>query len=834
MLFLCKFLYRNLKGYRVLIILAILATFTQVGADLVTAMPLKFIPSKISNPGSDPTCTFPFLDGVLTLFDTPTLDSSLNSLVPGQSALQPPPAPCPATPSNINSVLHPRITHHSVIGVIVFSLLLLIISGLVSAALLYLDLFFATTIAQGLSAQLREELFDHLQRLPLDWHDRQKKGDLVQRLTGNIADIEKLVNDGLIDLLAGILMLVGVATIMSFISNQYTFLSLSIAPILFLIISGYTVGIKEAARKKARAMGKISDIATEDINALTVIKSFTLEKRERLRFGRYVGTYREAGRRAGFLQAQFTPFVAFLVIVGTAIVIGVGGYVAAGNGINLGPFSITPSTIDVGTLLLFLTYLKMLYQPMRDLSKLTTLTSNAASGVERIQEVLDQTPEVADTIDPYAGSARLKGEITFEHVNFGYTKDKLVLKEINLHIPAGRKIALVGFSGGGKTTLARLISRFYELEQGTISIDGVDIRQYPLSVLRQNISMVHQDAVLFEGTIRENIEAGRPGATIEEITAACEKANIHTMIMSLPDGYETVVREGGNNFSAGQRQRLTIARAILRDTPILIVDEPTANLDVEAEAEVMHVLNKLIVGRTVFIISHRLSTLGQVDEILVMRAGEIVERGTFKELKRKKGVFADLLAEQNRYNLDRVDDAASVQTLYKSTVPLVPASPDITLRRLPPLPQSLASSHAKSKTDTLSPLPVPGVDMHNDTHFTRSNGHSNGHAEQEGKKPTKARILVEMDGKTTGEYQLNKPIFTIGRFPGSDIQISSEHVSRFHALLWWRDGAWIIKDEGSLNGLSREDMRIDELALTHKDRIYLDPEIMLQYEELPE
>jgi len=224
----------------------------------------------------------------------------------------------------------------------------------------------------------------------------------------------------------------------------------------------------------------------------------------------------------------------------------------------------------------------------------------------------------------------------------------------------------------------------------------------------------------------------------------------------------------------------------------------------------------------VFMISHRLSTLGQVDEILVMRAGEIVERGTFKELKRKKGVFADLLAEQNRYNLDRVDDAVSVQTLYKSTAPLVSV-----------LPRSL-SSHAKSKTDTLSPLPVPGFDMRNDTHFTRSNGHSNGHAEQEGKKPTKARILVEMDGKTTGEYQLNKPIFTIGRFPGSDIQILSERVSRFHALLWWRDGAWIIKDEGSLNGLSHDDMRIDELTLTHKDRIYLDPEIMLQYEELPE
>jgi ATP-binding cassette, subfamily B, bacterial len=684
MLFLCKFLYRNLKGYRLLVLLAITVAFAQVGSDLLAAMPLKFIPSKISNPGSDPTCTFPFLDGVLTLFDTPLLDPSLRPITPNQPPGQPPPAPCPATPSDPNSVLHPRITQHSVIGVIVFSLIMLAVFGLLSALLIYIELFLANFIAQNLSACLREELFDHLQRLSLDWHDKQKKGDLVQRITGNIADIEKLVNDGLVDLMTGFLTLIGVTVVMLFISKQYTVLSLAIAPLLFLIVSGYTSGIKAAAKKKAKAAGKIADIATEDINALTVVRAFTLEKRENVRFGRQVGTYRSAGMRAGRLQAQFTPLVSILVVLGTIFVLGVGGYVSAGNGINFAVFSISPSTIDVGTLVLFLTYLKMLYQPMRDLSKLTTLASNATSGAERIQEVLEQAPEVIETTVPYAGPEKLKGDILFDNVVFGYTKDGQVLKGISLHIPPGRKVALVGYSGSGKTTLAKLIPRFYEISQGSLKIDDFDVSMYPLQVLRQNISLVLQDSVLFEGTIRENIEIGRPGASLEDTIEAAKKANIHEMIANLPDGYDSIVREQGNNFSAGQRQRLAIARAILRNTPILILDEPTANLDVEAEAEVMHALNTLISGRTVLTISHRLSTLGNVDEILVMDNGQIVEQGSFRKLKQEKGLFAKLLEEQNRYNLERSEDEAILR---------------------PALPALVANSHQP----TTEPLPFPPV-----------------------------------------------------------------------------------------------------------------------------
>jgi ATP-binding cassette subfamily B protein len=826
MLFLGQFLYRNLKGYRFLVILAILVTVAQVSSDLLAAMPLKFIPSKISNPGSDPTCTFPFLDGVLTLFDTPALDPSLAPPPTPSPAppRQPPPAPCPATPSDPNSVLHPRITMHSVNGVIVFSLLMLAVFGVLSALLVYVELSLATSIAQQVSARLRQEVFDHLQRLSLDWHEKQKKGDLVQRVTGNIADIEKLVNDGLVDLLAGLLTLLGVAIIMLFISREYTFLALAIAPSLFMIVSLYTGGIQAAAKKKAKAAGKIGDVATEDMHALPVIRAFLLEKREHSRFGLHVRMYRQAGLRAGRLQAQFTPLVSLLVVLGTVSVVGVGGYVAAGNSFNLSVISLQASTIDLGTLVLFLTYLKMLYQPMRDLSKLTNLASTGVSGAERIQEILDQVPEVIETKEAYAGLQKLQGDISFEQVFFGYTENRFVLKGITLHIPAGRKVALVGYSGGGKTTLAKLIPRFYDIGGGLIHIDGVDIRLYPLRVLRQNISMVLQDSVLFEGTIRENIEIGRLGAPLEEVIDAAKKANIHELIVSLPDGYDTIVREQGNNFSAGQRQRLAIARAFLRDAPILIVDEPTANLDVEAEAEVMHALNTLITGRTVLMISHRLSTLGNVEEILVLADGQMIERGTFQELKHQGGFFAHLLEEQNRYNLDREeDDKKTPDSLLASTSPYLPAVHTEAVAR--PLSPSFAVSPR---------LPVAGVatvSLQSD-----DNGHGseavteNALKQEDGTLP--AHILVEIDGKSVGEYRLEKPFMTIGRAPGSDIQILSPSVSRLHAIVRWNNGAWMIEDAASRNGLSCQGQRVDQLALVDGDRVLIDPNIALGYEEL--
>ncbi len=827
-----KFLFRNLKGFRWLVVIAILVTILEVFCTICAAFPLKFIPSKVSNTGNDPSCTFQFLNPILDKFDIPLFDPSLQ-LDPNQPPVQPGITQCPISPGDPNPQL--IISHHSTRGVIVFSVLMLIVFGTLAALLAYLDLYLAAYIGQNLTARLRNQLFEHLQRLSLDWHGKQKKGDLVQRVTGNIADVEKFVTDGIIDLLGGLLTIVGIAAVMIFLSPLYTVIALAIAPALFMITLGYTKNIKAAAKKAAKATGQVSDVATEDINALTVIKVFTREEKEAVRFGGFVDKNRQAGMRAGSLQAQFTPIVSFLVILGTAIVLGVGGYVAANNEFHLGFITIHPSQVDIGTLVLFLIFLRLLYQPMRDLSKLTTLASTAASGAERIQEVLDQAPEVLDSHVPYHGPTRLRGEINFDNVVFSYIPDRPVLKGINLHIPQGKKIALVGLSGGGKTTLVKLIPRFYEIQQGSLRIDGVDNRMYPLKVVRQNVSMVLQDSVLFEGTIAENIAIGKPGASIPEIIEAAKKANIHESIMNELGGYDRLVREQGKDLSGGQRQRIAIARAILRDAPILILDEPTAALDVESEAEVLHALDKLIVGRSVILISHRLSTLGQVDEIVVLKEGRIVEQGAFKELKRKGGVFAGLLEEQNRYNLEKAGDKSMIRSAFApipgyydqyqvqppSRPPMAPVSPP------PPVHQGWPAPAVASPQSM--PPAIINRQQDGDGRQQAQPAWGNNVQPLPVAPPANARIVIELDGKVIGERPLNKTMLTVGRLSGNDVQVPSQRVSRLHARIRWENGMWVIEDAESLNGLIYRGNRVDRLTLTNGDRIYVAPTAVLQY-----
>jgi ATP-binding cassette, subfamily B, bacterial len=826
-MFLARFLYRNMKGYRFLAVLAILVAITQVSCDILALQALKWIPSKAQNPGNDPACTFTFLGlndnpGLLNLFDTPIIDPSLNPPPGAHQPVPPPTSPCPVNPSDPRTLVNPDTTHHSVVGVIVFSVIVLVVFSVLSALLVYIDLYLAANIAHGLTAKLRQQLFHHLQRISLDWHGKQKKGDLVQRITGNISDIEKFVADGLVDLLVSILTIGGVAAIMLVYSVPFTILSLAIVPALAVIVLYYTRNIKAATKKQAKATGKVADVATEDINALTVIKVFTREEREDLRFGGRVSESRAAGLRAGSLQAQFTPLVALLVALGTATILGVGGYVAAGNPFNAGPFQLHPGTIDAGLIILFLFYLKLLYQPIRDLSKLTNLYNVATAGAERIQEVLDQAPEVIESTTPFHGPTKLRGDIAFENVVFGYTPERPVLKGINLQIPAGKKVALVGLSGGGKTTLVKLIPRFYEIQQGSVRVDGVDNRMYPLKVLRDNVSMVLQDSVLFEGTIRENIEIGRPGASDADIIAAAKQAQMHETIMELPDGYNTLVREQGKNFSGGQRQRLAIARAILRDAPILILDEPTAALDVEAEVEVMRAVDTLIVGRTVIVISHRLSTLGNVDEIIVLSDGRIIERGSYRELKRLGGVFAGLLEEQNRYSAERIGEQS---ILRSSFVPLPvgddpwQARPAAAAQQNVPAaaaPQNWPAAAAPRPTS----LPVAPVRA----------GSPGGNGDGARPAPQRARVRIEVDGQVIGVRQLDKPVLTIGRLAGNDVQVPSQRVSRLHARMRWENGAWLIEDADSLNGIAFQGTRVDRHVLSNGDQIFLAPRAILYYE----
>jgi ABC-type multidrug transport system fused ATPase/permease subunit len=807
------FMFRNLKGYRFLVVVAVAMTFAQVGSDILLALPILWISNKIQfslNPVNTVKNPNPpaFLDPLISPFN--------RFASPHDQAI----ALAHGVPTTI--------------GVIFFSVAALLILSIVSALLAYIGLYLASFIAQNLTARLRRQLFEHLQRLSLDWHGKQKKGDLVQRVTGDISNIEKLVTDGLVDLIAATLTVVGVVTVMLIVNWQFTLISTVIVPALALIVLGYTTSIKAASKKAAKAAGQVANVAAEDIGAITVLKAFTLEEREAVRFNKYVGKNREAGLRAGGLQAQFTPLVGILLAIGTAIILGVGAYVAAGNLFSLWFLTIPAFSITIGTLFIFLGYLKMLYQPFRDLSKLTNLYTSATAGADRIQEVMDAAPEVAESKTPYHGPTKLKGDISFEHVIFGYTPNRPILKGINLHIPAGRKVALVGLSGGGKTTLVKLISRLYEIQQGAVRIDGVDNRMYPLPILRQNVSMVLQDNVLFEGTIRENIEIGKPGASFEEVIDAAKKAHMHDTIMSLPDKYDTEVREQGKNFSGGQRQRLAIARAILRDSPILILDEPTAALDVEAEAEVMHALDKLVVGRSVLMISHRLSTLGNVDEIIVLKDGRIVEQGTFKELKRRGGVFAGLLEEQNRYNQDRAGD----QSIIRSAFMPAPAAAGQYQVPPPPAPAQYrpgmpAQPPAAQQWPGMSPSPVPIPPV-------RGNGGQAGRGEvyvDADRQPAafnqKARVLIELDGKIVGERKLDKPLLTVGRLSGNDVQVPSQRVSRLHAKIRWENSTWVIEDAESLNGLVIRGQLVERHILSNGDRIHVAPTAVIRYELIP-
>jgi ATP-binding cassette subfamily B protein len=657
-----RFLYRNLHGYRAVLGVAVAMTFVQVGADILVAFPLKFILDKVVH-HIDPVV--PLVGGLIGHLDPLGTRNGLND-------------------SEV----------HTQTGVIVFATLLLLGLSLISTLLAYLQVLIAARVGQNLSARLRTRLFEHMQHLTLDWHGRQRTGDLVQRITGNIADVEKLVTDGLVDLLAGVLSLVGVLAVMLLLNWQFTVLCMVIVPALFVTVLRYTITIKRATKVKAKASGQVAEVATEDIGAITEVKAFTLEEREAAHFRRYSQKQWAAGWRAGRLQAQFTPIVAVLIAVSSVTIISVGGWMASGHGhtFGIGPFFIADGTLTVGSLTIFLTYTKQLYQPMRNLSKLMNLTSTAGAAATRIDEVLDQRPEVKEATVAYTGPSRVRGDIVFRGVVFGYNQDQPVLTGIDLRVPSGRRVALVGLSGSGKTTLVKLIPRFYEIWGGTITVDGIDVRNYPLEALRQNVSLVLQDSVLFEGTIRDNIALGRDDATDEEIISAARLAHIHDQIAVLPDGYASQVREQGKNFSSGQRQRLAIARAILRDAPILILDEPTANLDVEAEAEVMRAIDRLVVGRTVLMISHRLSTLGNVDEIVMLQKGRIVERGTYTTLKKTGGVFARLLEEQSRYSAERIT-ARRDRVIVAGAVarPAVVSARMVRPRQLPPAGDRLES-----------------------------------------------------------------------------------------------------------------------------------------------
>jgi subfamily B ATP-binding cassette protein MsbA len=484
-------------------------------------------------------------------------------------------------------------------------------------------------VGQRFVFELRRNLFAHMQRLSLRFHDRQRTGDLITRLTSDIRALRDVIGDGLLLLVGNGFLLAGMVAMMLWLNWRFALAALSVAPLLFWTVFRYTNRIKAAARDARASDGLLASVAQETLASIRIVQGLAQEDQQIERF-----QVQNAGSLRAYLegiryQARVAPQVDFLAALGLAVVMWYGATrVLAGD-------------LTTGDVVVFFAYVTNLYSPMRALSRLSSTFARAGVAAERIAEVLDARSEVVEA--PGARPApRFAGRIEFRDVSFEYTLGFPVLSHLDLHIEPGTTLAIVGATGAGKSTLVSLVPRLYDPVGGAVCIDGADIRQHTVQSLRDQISLVLQDSLLFSGTIRENIAFGRPDASDEQVCRAARTANAEEFILQLPEGYETVVAERGSTLSGGQKQRVAIARAILRDAPILILDEPTTGLDAASERTVLDALQVAAHGRTTLTIAHRLKTVRFADRIIVLERGRIVEQGSHAELLGRQGRYAAL------------------------------------------------------------------------------------------------------------------------------------------------------------------------------------------------
>ena len=501
--------------------------------------------------------------------------------------------------------------------------------ALVGAVSSYVEKYLTTSIGQWVTHDLRRAVYNHIQRLSLAEYGEARTGDLITRITSDVASVQDFITSALLGIIVNILTLVGMIGVMLYINWRFTLIALSIAPVLFAVVYYYTREIKRASRAVRKTESELTSVVQEVLSSIRVVKAFAREDYELQRFETQSMENVEIALRARSVKAKLSPIVEVIVAIGTCLVLGYGARLAIAG------------KLSAGVLIVFLLYLGKMYKPMRDLSKMTDTVSKAMVGYERIQEVLGIESQVRDL--PKARRApKFKGEIEFEHVDFGYQSDSPVLKDISFKIEPGQMAAFVGPSGMGKTTIISLIPRFYDPSSGVVKIDGRDIRGYTQKSLREQISFVLQDTLLFRASVWENIAYGKPGASRSEIMKAAELANAHEFIEKMPEGYDTMVGERGVSLSGGQRQRIAIARAVIRDTPILILDEPTSGLDAASAQTVIEALDRLMKGRTSILVAHHLATIQHADIVFVIKDSEIVERGTHDELVTAGGVYAEL------------------------------------------------------------------------------------------------------------------------------------------------------------------------------------------------
>ena len=517
-------------------------------------------------------------------------------------------------------------------GLLFFACSSLILIYLFSGGLRVLNDYKTILIGQRMVNDLRHDLYSHIQRLSLSFHNRQKIGDLMYRVTADTLGIQTLTMNGIFAVLSASLLLLGMFAVMLTLDWYLTLLAMVVCPALFLAIALLDEKMTSAATHARQKESLVYSVVQRTLSGIRVIQAFTKEEDEKRRFLEASTESLQADLRLYNLQNFYYAIVNVTIAAGTAAVLWLGAkHVLSGD-------------LSVGEMVVFTSYLASLYTPLVNIFQTYGLVQKAKAGVDRTFEILETEQSLPQGHKVFSHPA--KGEISFENVSFAYDTSQPILKKIDLQVAPGQKIAIVGPTGAGKSTLMSLLPRFYDPQTGCVKIDGINIAEFQLKSLRRQIAMVLQPPVIFPVSIRDNIAYGRSEASMDEVIAAARVAHMHDCILQFPQGYDTVVGEQGSTLSEGQKLRLTIARGILLNAPILILDEPTSSVDSETEAVIMEGLERLMAGRTTFIIAHRLSTVRQADVILVIRDGQVVEQGSFTELLRRRGPFASLYRTQ--------------------------------------------------------------------------------------------------------------------------------------------------------------------------------------------
>jgi ABC-type multidrug transport system fused ATPase/permease subunit len=509
---------------------------------------------------------------------------------------------------------------------------LFVVAGLANLATSAAQTYFTGWTGERILADLRNKLFRHLQRLSLGYYERNRAGVIISRLTNDVDALDQLVTDGVTTLVQNTLLLVGSAAVLFWLDWRLALATLSVIPAMAIATAIFRIRSSRAYRAVRERLGLVTATLAEDIAGMRVVQSFTRESARRRNFEEVNAHYRAANQQTVITNGLYFPFVDFLSAVATAVVLGYGGYLVAGG------------ELTVGTLFAFILYVSNFFDPVQQLSQLYNTFLAAVAALDKIMDVLDEEPEVRDR--PGARElGQIDGHVELRNLRFGYGEGPEVLHGLDLDVPAGTTVALVGHTGAGKSTIAKLLARFYDPREGSITVDGTDLRDVTQESLRRQLGIVPQEGFLFAGSVRDNIAFGRSDATNEEIRAAASAVGAHDFIMRLEDGYETDVQERGMRLSLGQRQLVAFARALLADPRILILDEATSSVDIGTERRIETALRTLLAGRTAFVIAHRLSTIRGADLIVVLEHGQIVEQGSHDDLMARRGLYTALYGD---------------------------------------------------------------------------------------------------------------------------------------------------------------------------------------------